>query len=167
MFMRWLFPVIAIPFTIFVLIPLVIVSATQDSSWKATFAEINEFNFWAGALFGALGLALSGWTVGLFARYGEGTAAPWDPPQHFVVRGPYLYVRNPMVLGAFAILISEALFLNSVPIFIWCLLLVGAKYFYIPRVEEKELEERFGNEYLVYKKNVPRWIPRKAPWQGP
>lgn len=166
MFMRWLFPVIAIPFTVFILVPLVLVSASQNGAWKASVAEMNEFNFWFGALFGIVGLVLAGWSVGLFAKYGEGTAAPWDPPQKFVARGPYLYVRNPMILGAFAILISEALFLNSIPIFIWFGVLAAGKYFYIPRIEEKELEERFGHEYVIYKENVPRWVPRKKPWVG-
>jgi len=26
--------------------------------------------------------------------------------------------------------------------------------------EEKDLEKIFGNEYLEYKKNVPKWIPK-------
>lgn len=32
-----------------------------------------------------------------FADEGRGTLAPWDPPRRFVVRGPYRYVRNPMI----------------------------------------------------------------------
>ena len=31
-------------------------------------------------------------------------------------------------------------------------------------VEEKSLERRFGEEYLLYQKNVPRWVPRLRPW---
>jgi len=30
--------------------------------------------------------------------------------------------------------------------------------------EEPGLERRFGEEYLSYKRNVPRWIPRRTPW---
>jgi protein-S-isoprenylcysteine O-methyltransferase Ste14 len=26
------------------------------------------------------------------------------------------------------------------------------------------LEKRFGDSYLEYKRNVPRWIPRMTPW---
>jgi protein-S-isoprenylcysteine O-methyltransferase Ste14 len=29
--------------------------------------------------------------------------------------------------------------------------------------EEKALERRFGDQYGVYKANVPRWIPRLRP----
>ena len=28
------------------------------------------------------------------------------------------------------------------------------------------LVNRFGEEYLTYKRNVPRWIPRLTPWEG-
>jgi len=37
---------------------------------------------------------------------------------------------------------------------------------YIPLVEEPGLERRFGDDYFLYKKNVPRWIPRLRPWEG-
>ena len=41
----------------------------------------------------------------------------------------------------------------------------GLNVTYIPLVEERALEERFGESYREYKKNVPRWIPRLRPWQ--
>ena len=31
--------------------------------------------------------------------------------------------------------------------------------------EEPGLEKRFGAEYVEYKRNVPRWIPRLKPWR--
>jgi len=31
-------------------------------------------------------------------------------------------------------------------------------------VEEKGLEERFGQAYREYKKNVPRWLSRRREW---
>ena len=38
---------------------------------------------------------------------------------------------------------------------------------YLIRVEEPALERRFGEDYRRYKANVPRWIPRVAPWDLP
>jgi hypothetical protein len=32
-------------------------------------------------------------------------------------------------------------------------------------VDEKDLEKRFGDDYLQYKRNVPRWIPRLSAWK--
>jgi protein-S-isoprenylcysteine O-methyltransferase Ste14 len=34
----------------------------------------------------------------------------------------------------------------------------------IPLLEEPGLVKRFGEDYLSYKRNVPRWIPRWTPW---
>src|SRR5689334_563322 len=45
----------------------------------------------------ALGLVLFGASLRRFATEGDGTLAPWDPPRRLVVRGPYAYVRHPMI----------------------------------------------------------------------
>jgi len=37
---------------------------------------------------------------------------------------------------------------------------------YIPLGEEPGLAKRFGDDYHLYKQNVPRWIPRLTPWEG-
>lgn len=67
----------------------------------------------AGCLVGAAGLALFGSTLFLFWTRGRGTLAPWDPPRVFVAKGPYRYVRNPMIGGVIFILLAEALVLRS------------------------------------------------------
>jgi protein-S-isoprenylcysteine O-methyltransferase Ste14 len=107
------------------------------------------------------GLALVSRTVTLFATVGEGTPAPWDPPRKLVVRGPYRYMRNPMATGGALILLSEAIFLGSIPLAGWILVVLVANATYIRLFEEPALARRFGDEYLVYKRNVPRWIPRR------
>jgi protein-S-isoprenylcysteine O-methyltransferase Ste14 len=48
----------------------------------------------------------------------------------------------------------------------WFLTFCFVNVIYIPVVEERGLEERFGDDYLLYKKNVPRWIPRARAWEG-
>ena len=32
--------------------------------------------------------------------------------------------------------------------------------------EEPTLTRRYGEEYLRFKRHVPRWLPRLRPWQG-
>lgn len=113
-----------------------------------------------------LGLILMAWTIGLFITVGKGTPAPWNPPQKLVVRGVYQHVRNRMIVGGFCILLGEAIFFGS-----WPLLCLFGFFFilnliYIPLVEERGLVKRFGDDYLQYMQNVPRWIPRWKPWQG-
>ena len=127
--------------------------------------------FWVVIAWGGLCIAAGLWlfvqTVPLLARVGQGTLAPWDPPRRLVVRGIYRYVRNPMISGVTCVLFGETLLLGSIGMLVWCLFFVLANVLYIPRAEERGLEERFGADYALYKKNVPRWIPRRTAWELP
>jgi protein-S-isoprenylcysteine O-methyltransferase Ste14 len=100
-------------------------------------ASPSNLIFWIAGLAGLLGLGLAGWTVSLFSRFGNGTAAPWDPPRKFFARGPYLYVRNPLITGASLILAAESLLFQSWPLYIWLIVFVSGNFIYIPVIEEK------------------------------
>jgi len=117
-----------------------------------------------GLAFVVEGLVLMVSTVRLFATVGQGTLAPWNPTQRLVVRGVYRYVRNPMISGVCSILFGEALLTCSFPLLCWFAFAVTVNMIYIPLVEEPGLVRRFGNEYVAYRQNVPRWIPRRTPW---
>jgi protein-S-isoprenylcysteine O-methyltransferase Ste14 len=119
-----------------------------------------------GMVFLSLGLFLMVATIRLLVIVGKGTFAPWNPPQHLVIRGIYRLVRNPMISGGFSFLLGAALLAASLPLVCWFALHVLLNVIYIPLVEEPELVKRFGNEYLAYRHNVPRWIPRLSPWHG-
>ena len=59
---------------------------------------------------GAAGLA---WCVIDFARRGEGTLAPWDPPRRLVRQGLYRYSRNPMYVAVLLLLAGWAVTFHS------------------------------------------------------
>ena len=111
-----------------------------------------------------VGLALFAACLFQFAARGRGTLAPWDPPRHLVVLGPYRYVRNPMISGVIFVLFGEALLLGSMPHALWAVAFAGLNAIYIPSFEEPQLERRFGEDYRVYKQNVRRFLPRLRPW---
>jgi protein-S-isoprenylcysteine O-methyltransferase Ste14 len=111
------------------------------------------------------GLALVVWTVSLFVTEGEGTLAPWDPTSRLVVRGPYRHVRHPMIGGVACILAGEAVLLGSVPLLLWFVSAVAVNAVYLPLVEERGLERRFGEDYAAYRANVPCFAPRLTPWE--
>jgi protein-S-isoprenylcysteine O-methyltransferase Ste14 len=152
--------IVVLPGTVLLLIPTIILSITGF-----TFASKTCFTIYLAIflLFSGLGLAV--WTIKLFNDIGNGTPAPWCPPQHLVVNGPYLYVRNPMITGVLLILMSEFLFFNSLGLGIWCIIFFTANVFYMRYFEEPALIKRFGAEYELYMRNVPRWIPRLTSWQ--
>ena len=119
----------------------------------------------AGGALICAGLALMYRTITLFAREGEGTLAPWDPTQRLVVCGPYRYVRNPMITGVLIVLLGEAVLFGSLWILVWAGVFLALNAVWFPRVEEPGLRERFGAEYEEYRRNVPRWVPRRTPWE--
>jgi protein-S-isoprenylcysteine O-methyltransferase Ste14 len=114
----------------------------------------------------AVGLLLLARTIKLFASVGRGTLAPWDPTKRLVVRGPYRYVRNPMISGVLFVLLGEAALAGSLPLLLWFGAVFAANAVYLPLVEEPGLSRRFGDDYATYKANVPRWLPRIRPWGG-
>jgi protein-S-isoprenylcysteine O-methyltransferase Ste14 len=148
-----------------IVIPAAIVYVTDSVSigWGLPF-PLSGLPLLLGCTMIGLGLFLMYRTISLFATAGRGTLAPWDPTRRLVVRGPYRHVRNPMISGVLAVLLGEAAVLGSLPLLAWFLGFFCLNAIYMPLVEERSLERRFGADYLAYKRNVPRWIPRLRPW---
>ncbi len=118
----------------------------------------------SGSLWGlislAIGLVILLWCVRDFYSQGKGTLAPWDPPKHLVTVGLYRYVRNPMYVGIFFILLGWIITSGSPIITAFACLLFTGFYFRVKTHEEPWAEDLFGSEWLNYKNNVPRWIPQ-------
>jgi protein-S-isoprenylcysteine O-methyltransferase Ste14 len=110
------------------------------------------------------GVALWAATARLLARVGRGTLAPWDPTSRLVVEGPYRFVRNPMITAVLAVLVGEAALFGSPALIVWSAVFLVANGVAFPLYEEPALERRFGDQYREYRRNVPRWIPRRTPW---
>ena len=120
----------------------------------------DSWRIFPGILLITLGAGLCWKTVSLFTEVGEGTPAPFDPPRNLVIEGPYIYLRNPMMVGVWMVLLGESLIFGSVLIGAWFLLFCGLCLILIPVWEEPDLEIRFGEPYKEYERKVPRWIPK-------
>ncbi len=118
-----------------------------------------------GLLVTAGGFVLFVITARMFILIGQGTIMPWDPTRKLIVTGVYRYVRNPMILAVLTIEVGEALLFGSLGIALVAIFFFVVNTVYFVFSEEPGLEKRFGQEYVAYKKNVPRWIPRRKPWQ--
>jgi protein-S-isoprenylcysteine O-methyltransferase Ste14 len=104
-----------------------------------------------------------------FARFvwkGLGTPAPVFPTRHLVVSGFYRYVRNPMYLGVVATVLGEAFLLGDTQLFTYAALIWLGFFLFVMLYEEPVLRAKFGEEYEVFCRNVPRWLPRLTPWRG-
>ncbi len=156
MFWNWLSTILILPFTVIVVIPVLLL-------WLSGYRYVAP-PVWclvAGCLLFGAGFSLAVWTMGLFHVLGKGTAAPWNPPKNLVIRGPYRHVRNPMITSVLIMLTAGAILLRSWEVAAWMLVFLSVnQFYYFPRVEEPKLLERFGEDYADYKKQVPRWIPR-------
>lgn len=121
------------------------------------------FSRWLGGIFSCLGYALAVWCVMLFIREGKGTPLPFAPPRRLVIVGPYLFVRNPMVLGTVLFLLGSAMAFESYGLLFYAIAIFVIMHFFV-LIEERSLLRRFGASYAAYAKEVPRWWPKIKPF---
>ncbi len=105
----------------------------------------------------SIGLAVWGVrTLGVEASEGVGGS--------LVERGPYRFTRNPQYVADIALLAGFAILSNS--LLAWPTGLLAMLWFVLaPFTEEPWLRERFGSDYDVYMRKVPRFLsllPRKT-----
>ena len=115
----------------------------------------------------ALGLAL---LVGLtaaveFARVGQGTPVPVDPPKRVVMTGPYAFVANPMQLTSAIVMALQALHYQSPG-----LVLVTAAFLlfdgvYAAHYNKVHIARAMPREWSSYKESVADWRPRWSPYR--
>ena len=108
-------------------------------------------------LFIGVPIIVFGW---LFAIWGGATVGVKNTvglENGFVLKGPYLYTRNPQYLGNICLLTGMALIANSLYVAIINVLL-SLLWFIVPFSEEIWLEEKYGEKYKQYKEQIPRFL---------
>jgi len=114
-------------------------------------------------LAGTMGLAgVGAWVACLdtFSRHGRGTPLPADAPRHLVTRGLFRRVRNPIMAAELLVIWALALYLASVGAVLYALAISATAHLMVVHVEEPELRRRFGQPYVDYCRETPRWLPR-------
>lgn len=98
--------------------------------------------------------------------YRRGLGLPWGEARkdvetsRLVVTGPYAYTRNPMILGYSLLPCGMGLMFRSIGMSTTIPLVVVLINLAIVKLrEESHLEERFGQEYLDYKRSTPFLFP--------
>jgi protein-S-isoprenylcysteine O-methyltransferase Ste14 len=165
MFLRNLLAIAILPFTVTVVIPWWLTRYRQIQLVPGS--ALGVAIQLAGVVALAIGVTLFVASLRQFIVRGRGTLAPWDPPRHLVVEGPYKYVRNPMISGVLFIVFGEAMILRSWPHTQWAIAFLAINMAYIPVIEEPELLNRFGQPYAEYRRHVRRFLPRLRPWNPP
>jgi len=73
--------------------------------------------------------------------------------------GIYGRVRHPRYVAIMIGTLAWALFVNYVGVYVLAILTLPGLYL-VAVLEERELLERFGDEYARYRERVPRFVPR-------
>src|SRR5262245_56832831 len=107
----------------------------RHAHWPEAWAPLQ----FAGAALFSLGAAICIYCAGVFVFRGRGTPAPFDPPERFVRRGPYKWVRNPMYLGLLALVGGEGLLLQSWHVAVYWVCLVCTVHIFVVGYEEDAL----------------------------
>src|ERR1700723_1536664 len=115
---------------------------------------------WLGGLIILLGGSIYFRCAWEFAVRGLGTPAPIAPTKFLVTPALHRYVRSPMYIGVFGVILGEAATFRSGRLLAYagffCVLVQLFVIFY----EEPTLRLQFGESYEEYRRSVPRWIPR-------
>jgi protein-S-isoprenylcysteine O-methyltransferase Ste14 len=139
---------VLVPFSVLTLLS---VPRSLEGSWEDfAFDQVAWLLFFAGAVFR--------WWSTLYIG-GKKTVS-------LIQEGPYSLCRNPLYLGTFLMVLSAAVFLESVT---FAAGLILATWIYLSTtvpVEERRLQERFGSEFEKYCQRVPRFFPRWSSFQS-
>jgi protein-S-isoprenylcysteine O-methyltransferase Ste14 len=117
-------------------------------------------NWAVGLLIFVPNMAISIWSLVTLHREGKGTPFPNVATVRLVTTGPYAHSRNPMVASMFSVYWGIGIIAGSL------IFIILTSFFFLVMIavitlfEEKDLERKFGREYLLYRQRTPFMIPR-------
>ncbi len=144
------------------LLPFLLVtsSAAIDRSLNLPHFHAGVANFVLGAFLIGTGFFLGFWSIEAQMSIGRGTPVPIMPTVKLVVKAPFTYCRNPMTLGTFIGYSGIGVWIGSISAVALVVIFVTILLLYVKFIEERELEARFGPDYLEYKRRTPFILPR-------
>ncbi len=130
---------------LFLGIPLVMPGSTSPFRWEI-----------------GLALIVIGEAIRLAGVAGAGTVTRRRSRdvERLVTYGIFAWTRNPLYIGNFLIWMGFVTISGVLWFLPFAVLLFAVEYELIVRYEEGVLESTFGRDYLDYKNETPRWIPR-------
>jgi protein-S-isoprenylcysteine O-methyltransferase Ste14 len=130
---------------VFLGVPLVMAGSTSPFQWEVGLALI------------VIGEAIR---LAGVAAAGSVTRRRSRNVQRLVTYGIFAWCRNPLYIGNFLIWIGFVTISGVLWFLPVAIVLFAVEYELIVRYEEGVLESTFGREYLDYKNETPRWLPR-------
>jgi protein-S-isoprenylcysteine O-methyltransferase Ste14 len=166
--------------------PIAQVCAAERSRAARIGATLFRYRSWLPLIFLGVPLVMAGstspfrWEVGLtliivgealrlagVAAAGSVTRRRSRNVQRLVTYGIFAWCRNPLYIGNFLIWIGFVTISGVLWFLPIAIVLFAVEYELIVRYEEGVLESTFGREYLDYKNETPRWLPRPPRGEAP
>jgi protein-S-isoprenylcysteine O-methyltransferase Ste14 len=147
------------PITIPVLLVVVLPHVDKYFSVEPLFHGLS--NIIIGVMAIIIGGIVALWTIIIQITLASGTPFPMLPTKKLLIVGPFKYCRNPMTLGTIIAYGGIAILIGSFTALLAVVIFAAILVCYLKIIEEKELQIRFGNEYIDYKKETPFIIPIK------
>lgn len=82
------------------------------------------------------------------------------------VSGPYAVVRHPQYTGIFLVVFGEGVVHWPTIFSLAAFPIIVLAYVGLARKEERQMMDRFGEEYGEYRRQVPMFVPRRGEWPG-
>lgn len=115
-------------------------------------AEPSYLTMSQGLVIALVGAAIRTWASGVIVKNNE-----------LAKTGPYAIVRNPLYVGSFIMGFGVAFMAGSRTLITFFVIFFVFVYGALVRSEEKFLLSRYGDDFLKYCRQVPRFIPE--PWK--
>ncbi|HDZ17213.1 hypothetical protein LCGC14_1681820 [marine sediment metagenome] len=150
------FEMFGIPLSIYIITWLFGIYYPIDAVWGHTlYPFIGLTGMWIGTALNVVGIIfiIRGWKK----IYREYWGQELDK-RKLVTTGIYRYIRHPQYSGFIIITLGLLIHWATIPLIIMLPILV-LLYYKLSKKEEKLLEEEFGDKYLEYKREVPRFFP--------
>lgn len=116
--------------------------------------------FLLGIILILFGLSYALWSIITQLIRARGTPLPMMATKKLLVSGPFKHCRNPMSFGTILLYLGISILIGSISAIVIVFAFTIGLIIYIKQIEERELEIRFGEEYLAYKAEIPFLIPR-------
>lgn len=138
---------------------VILLLAIPTYPWREARLYTTPYAWLAAFAFGALGIAVYRRVGGFgFDRLIGRTELEPQLEQRLITTGMHARVRHPIYLAHLCMLTAWTLGLGLLVLFaLWALAIVAG--FFMIRAEDAELERRFGDQYLDYKRQVPAIFP--------
>ena len=126
-------------------------------------------NFWEllCLLISFIGFGIRVWTVGCAAIRTSGRNTRSQIADTLNTTGMYSLVRHPLYLGNFLMILGIVLFTRHLWLMLIYILLFVLYYERIIFTEEAFLKRKFGNDFIVWAKKTPAFIPKFKNYRPP